>query len=38
MIEPDNGERMTPGEAAAELLLDIVGLFQWILSLLDRFR
>ena len=34
----DNGERMTPGEAAAELLLDIVGLFQWILSLLDRFR
>lgn len=34
----DNGDRMTPGEAAAELLLDIVGLFQWILSLLDRFR
>ena len=34
----DNGDRMTPGEAAAELLLDIVGLFQWILSLLNRFR
>lgn len=34
----DQGRSMSPGEAAAELLLDIVGLFQWILSLLDRFR
>ncbi|WP_395094031.1 Bax inhibitor-1 family protein [Armatimonas sp.] len=34
----DNGQTMTPGEAATELLLDIVGLFRWILRLLDQFR
>lgn len=34
----DDGQRMTPGEAATELLLDIVMLFRWILRLLNQFR
>ena len=29
---------LSPGEAAFELLLDIIGLFRWLLDLLDRFR
>jgi FtsH-binding integral membrane protein len=29
---------LTPGVAAFELLLDLVGLFRWILDLLDEFR
>lgn len=37
-ILQDQGQQMSPGEAATELLLDIVGLFRWILDLLDRFR
>jgi FtsH-binding integral membrane protein len=28
----------TPGAAAFELLLDIIGLFRWLLRLLDQFR
>jgi FtsH-binding integral membrane protein len=31
-------QSMTPGEGALELLIDIVGLFRWILRLLDMFR
>lgn len=31
-------EKLTPGVAAFELLLDIVGLFRWLLDLLDHFR
>ena len=31
-------QTLTPGMAAFELLLDIVGLFRWILDLLDHFR
>ena len=31
-------ETLTPGVAAFELLLDIVGLFRWLLDLLDHFR
>ena len=31
-------EKLTPGVAAFELLLDLVGLFRWILRLLDAFR
>ncbi|MGC4046828.1 MAG: Bax inhibitor-1 family protein [Armatimonas sp.] len=29
---------LTPGVAAFELLLDIIGLFRWIMDLLDEFR
>lgn len=29
---------LTPGVAAFELLLDVIGLFRWILDLLDEFR
>ena len=31
-------EKLTPGVAAFELLLDIVGLFRWILRILDALR
>lgn len=37
-ILQDQGRQMSPGEAATELLLDIVGLLRWLLDLLDRFR
>jgi FtsH-binding integral membrane protein len=38
MIVNRRDETLTPGVAAFELLLDIVGLFRWILRILDALR